>query len=223
MIFSINMESPEKIVLVDKEGVEHTVDGSILDLSEYLKSMKENGGIQNNRVVLDMIQGSTLTKIIEFCIILISRVHFIGTYHLDKPIAEIERPLKSSNMRDVVSEWDANFINMETEALMDLIVSANFLIIQSLLEVAYEFIQLLISSCAKVASMIKGKSPEEIRSTFNIVNDFTPEEEAKVDSSFSLLSNRFVKKISGLLKNNVVFIVLFIPCCVILVFFITPF
>ena len=84
-------------------------------------------------------------------------------------------------MRDVVSEWDANFINMETEALMDLIVSANFLIIQPLLEVAYEFIQLLISSCAKVASMIKGKSPEEIRSTFNIVNDFTPEEEAKVD------------------------------------------
>ena len=181
MIFSINMESPEKIILVDKEGVEHSVDGSILDLSEYLKSMKENGGIQNNRVVLDMIQGSTLTKIIEFCIILISRVHFIGTYHLDKPIAEIERPLKSSNMRDVVSEWDAHFINMETEALMDLIVSANFLIIQPLLEVAYEFIQLLISSCAKVASMIKGKSPEEIRSTFNIVNDFTPEEEAKVD------------------------------------------
>lgn len=69
MFFSINMESPEKIILVDKEGVEHSVDGSILDLSEYLKSMKENGGIQNNRVVLDMIQGSTLTKIIEFCII----------------------------------------------------------------------------------------------------------------------------------------------------------
>lgn len=28
--------------------------------------------------------------------------------------------------------------------------------------------------------MIKGKSPEEIRATFNIVNDFTPEEESKV-------------------------------------------
>jgi S-phase kinase-associated protein 1 len=25
--------------------------------------------------------------------------------------------------------------------------------------------------------MIKGKSPEEIRKTFNITNDFTPEEE----------------------------------------------
>ena len=37
-----------------------------------------------------------------------------------------------------------------------------------------------VFSCAKVASMIKGKSPEEIRSTFGIANDFTPEEEAKV-------------------------------------------
>ena len=31
--------------------------------------------------------------------------------------------------------------------------------------------------------MIKGKSPEEIRSTFGITNDFTPEEEAKVGKS----------------------------------------
>lgn len=40
-------------------------------------------------------------------------------------------------------------------------------------------------SCAKVASMIKGKSPEEIRSTFGITNDFTPEEEAKVGKRMS--------------------------------------
>jgi S-phase kinase-associated protein 1 len=28
--------------------------------------------------------------------------------------------------------------------------------------------------------MIKGKSPEEIRKTFNIPNDFTPEEEDQI-------------------------------------------
>ena len=31
--------------------------------------------------------------------------------------------------------------------------------------------------CKTVANMIKGKTPEEIRQTFNIVNDFTAEEE----------------------------------------------
>ena len=34
--------------------------------------------------------------------------------------------------------------------------------------------------CKTVANMIKGKSPEEIRKLFNIVNDFTPEEEAQI-------------------------------------------
>ena len=33
--------------------------------------------------------------------------------------------------------------------------------------------------CKTVANMIKGKSPEEIRKLFNIVNDFTPEEEVR--------------------------------------------
>ena len=35
-------------------------------------------------------------------------------------------------------------------------------------------------TCMTVANMIKGKTPEEIRKTFNIKNDFTPEEEEEV-------------------------------------------
>ena len=43
--------------------------------------------------------------------------------------------------------------------------------------------------------MIKGKSPEEIRKLFNIVNDFTPEEEVRTFSGFfctPLLTHHFV-------------------------------
>jgi S-phase kinase-associated protein 1 len=53
-----------------------------------------------------------------------------------------------------------------------LLLSANYLDIKSLIELC----------CAKVATMIKGifffylgKTPEEIRQTFGIINDFTPE------------------------------------------------
>lgn len=42
-------------------------------------------------------------------------------------------------------------------------------------------------TCKTVANMIKGKTPEEIRKTFNIKNDFTEEEEAQVFSLFFLL------------------------------------
>jgi len=45
--------------------------------------------------------------------------------------------------------------------------AANYLDIKSLLDL----------TCKRVADMIKGKKPEEIRKEFNIVNDFTPEEE----------------------------------------------
>ena len=39
---------------------------------------------------------------------------------------------------------------------------------------------LLDVTCKTVANMIKGKTPEEIRKTFNIKNDFTPSEEEQV-------------------------------------------
>lgn len=58
--------------------------------------------------------------------------------------------------------------------LMFLWQAANYLDIKGLLDV----------TCKTVANMIKGKSPEEIRKTFNIKNDFTEEEEAQV--SFNL-------------------------------------
>lgn len=46
-------------------------------------------------------------------------------------------------MRDIVSEWDATFVDIPVEELMDLVVAANFLIIQPLLEVTYHFTLLI--------------------------------------------------------------------------------
>lgn len=54
--------------------------------------------------------------------------------------------------------------------------AANYLDIKGLLDV----------TCKTVANMIKGKTPEEIRKTFNIKNDFTEEEEAQVSVSSAL-------------------------------------
>lgn len=49
-------------------------------------------------------------------------------------------------------------------------MAANYLNIKGLLDI----------TCKTVANMIKGKNPEEIRKTFNIENDFTPEEEEQI-------------------------------------------
>ena len=59
---------------------------------------------------------------------------------------------------------------MDQGTLFELILAANYLDIKGLLDV----------TCKTVAEMIKGKTPEEIRRTFNIKNDFTPNEEEQV-------------------------------------------
>merc|ERR1719440_2216534 len=92
------------------------------------------------------------------------------TYHLDNPAKEIEKPLKSAIMAEVVDSWDANFVEVKQELLFELILAANYMDIKPLLDL----------TCAKVASMIKGRTPDEIRKIFNISSDFTPEEEIKV-------------------------------------------
>jgi len=61
-------------------------------------------------------------------------------------------------------------IDLEALNLETVLQAANYLDIKGLLDV----------TCKTVANMIKGKTPEEIRKTFNIKNDFTEEEEAQV-------------------------------------------
>mmetsp|Transcript_41717 Transcript_41717/g.97692 ORF Transcript_41717/g.97692 Transcript_41717/m.97692 type:complete len:84 (-) Transcript_41717:334-585(-) len=73
-------------------------------------------------------------------------------------------------MSDLVEKWYAQFIDVEQVLLFELVLAANYMDIKPLLDL----------SCAAVASMIKGKSAEEIRKIFNISNDFSPEEEAQV-------------------------------------------
>jgi S-phase kinase-associated protein 1 len=81
------------------------------------------------------------------------------------------QPLTSTNMGDLVQAWFAQFITaVDIETLFQLISAANYLDLKPLLDL----------SCAAVAAQIKGKTTEEIRSHFSLVNDFTAAEEAQV-------------------------------------------
>lgn len=122
-----------------------------------LEDNEDEGG--NVEFPLPNVKSQVLKKVIEFC-----------EHHLQEPMTEIEKPLKSQNMADVVQKWYADFVDVEQVLLFELILAANYMDIKPLLDL----------TCATVASMIKGKSPEDIRATFNIKNDFSPEEEAQV-------------------------------------------
>ncbi|XP_078267410.1 S-phase kinase-associated protein 1-like [Rhinoraja longicauda] len=69
----------------------------------------------------------------------------------------------------MIPVWDQEYLKVDQATLFELILAANYLNIKGLLDV----------TCKTVANMIKGKTPEEIRKTFNIKNDFTEEEEVQ--------------------------------------------
>ena len=80
---------------------------------------------------------------------------------------EIEKPLKSTDMCSIVDPWYAWYIDVDELMLFELCSAAERLDIKPLIELA----------CAKITSLVKNKSVQEIRKFFNIENDFTPEEE----------------------------------------------
>ena len=146
------------VKLISQEGSEMEVDADVAQYCVLIKSMIEDAGPDED-IPLPNVKKAILEKVIEFC------------QHIrEQPMEEIEKPLKSDNLRDIVPAWYADFVDVEQETLFEVVLAANYLDLKPLLEL----------SCAKVASMIKGKSVQEVRTLFNIENDFTPEEEAQI-------------------------------------------
>ena len=76
----------------------------------------------------------------------------------------------SSNLAECVPEWYAAFADVDQDVLFELVLAANYLDFKPLLDLA----------CAKVASVCKGKSIEDVRKSFGIASDVSPEEEAQI-------------------------------------------
>ena len=111
-------------------------------------------------------------------------------HHAENPMKEIVKPITTSVVKDIVGEWDANFIHLEDDSdlLIDFILAANYLNCQSLLDL----------SILKMATLVKDKEPDEVKDIFKIDKDITPEEEKLVRDA-----NLWVFEI-GLKKDEVV-------------------
>ncbi|WCJ35064.1 SKP1-like protein 1 [Euphorbia peplus] len=145
----------KKITLKSSDGETFEVEEAVAVESQTIKHMIEDD-CADNGIPLPNVTSKILSKVIEYC-----------KKHVDTPKSE-DRPASSGE--DELKTWDAEFVKVDQATLFDLILAANYLNIKSLLDL----------TCQTVADMIKGKTPEEIRKTFNIKNDFTAEEEEEV-------------------------------------------
>ncbi|XWS55103.1 hypothetical protein CRYUN_Cryun10bG0146500 [Craigia yunnanensis] len=144
--------TPKKIMLKSSDGeIFEVVEAVAMEL-QTIKNMIEDG-CADNAIPLTNVTSNILAKVVEYC-----------KKHVEAAADKEKIP------EDELKAWDADFVNVDQNTLFDLILAANYLNIKNLLDL----------TCQTVADMIKGKTPEEIRKTFNIKNDFTPEEEEEV-------------------------------------------
>ncbi|KAK8622258.1 hypothetical protein V6N13_117181 [Hibiscus sabdariffa] len=129
----------------------------ILQSSDGETFVVEERVIHRSEMIKNMIEDDCVNEVIP--------VPNVTGKILSKILEYCKKHVESDAV-DKLEEWDADFVDVDQVTLYDLIMAANFLNIKDLLDL----------TCQKVADMIKGKSPEEIRTTFNIKNDFTPEE-----------------------------------------------
>jgi S-phase kinase-associated protein 1 len=152
----------------DQRPVEYKLSRAAAQMSGLFKDMLEDQQPDQQTVIpVPNVNGRTLKYVIEYM-----------EYHRNSHPDPIDKPLKGK-IDDVICEWDKKFLfgdlvrdhdERQHDLLIDVVMAANFLNVKDLLDL----------TCACIASMIKGKTPEQIRALFNIENDFTPEEEAKI-------------------------------------------
>eukprot|EP00262_Sarcandra_glabra_P011090 TRINITY_DN26795_c0_g1_i1.p1 TRINITY_DN26795_c0_g1~~TRINITY_DN26795_c0_g1_i1.p1 ORF type:complete len:155 (-),score=26.47 TRINITY_DN26795_c0_g1_i1:354-818(-) len=143
----------KKVTLKSSDGEVFEVDEAVALESQTIKHMIEDD-CADNGIPLPNVTSKILSKVIEYC----------------KKHVEMAKESEDRVAEEELKTWDADFVKVDQATLFDLILAANYLNIKSLLDL----------TCQTVADMIKGKTPEEIRKTFNIKNDFTPEEEEEV-------------------------------------------
>ncbi|XP_074312933.1 SKP1-like protein 1B [Silene latifolia] len=154
----------KKIMLKSSDGEDFVVDEVVALESQTIKHMIEDDCV-DNAIPLPNVTAKILSKVIEYC-----------KKHVDAAAAAKTADTTTTTTAgvaggdDELKKWDKEFVNVDQSTLFDLILAANYLNIKDLLDL----------TCQTVADMIKGKTPEEIRKTFNIKNDFTPEEEAEI-------------------------------------------
>ncbi|CAB03110.1 Skp1-related protein [Caenorhabditis elegans] len=147
--------SDNEIFLVPRNVIRlsNTINTLLMDLG-----LDDEEGTNAEPIPVQNVTASILKKVISWC-----------NHHHSDPISTEDSDNREKRTDDIGS-WDVEFLKVDQGTLFELILAANYLDIKGLLDV----------TCKTVANMIKGKSPEEIRRTFNIKNDFTPEEEEQI-------------------------------------------
>jgi len=131
----------ETLTLVSSDDKRFEVSMEAALMSKLVRSILE-GDSGSVSIQIKKLKGDTLGLIVKYM-----------KYHNGKKPEEIAKPLCFEMKDNVADKWDAEYIDaMKKETIYQVIVGANYMDVPSLLHLG----------CAKIATLIKGQSLEDI-------------------------------------------------------------
>ena len=149
------------IKLKSSDGEVFDTETEVVKCSGTIRTMLEDCGFDDNNqddavIPLANVESAILRRVLQW-----------AQYHKNDPIPTDDED--KSKRTDNISDWDTDFLKIDQATLYQIILAANYLDIKGLMD----------SACKTVANMMKGKTSEEIRKTFNILNDMAEAEEGE--------------------------------------------
>ncbi|XP_027332052.1 cullin-1-like isoform X2 [Abrus precatorius] len=146
--------SSKKINLISSNGDVFEVDYALALMSKTIKDVIETHPTDDTdsiSIPVSRVSSKMLAMVIEYC----KKHTEVSNSNYDEHISNID-----------INDWDAEFLDVNHQAIFDLILASNYFNIKSLLDLTTN----------KIGDIMKCKTAEEIRNIFNIKHDFTPEE-----------------------------------------------
>merc|ERR1719221_1936028 len=127
--------------LTSSQGEIFEVLPEVACMSTLIKNMVDDSGT-DEEIPLPNVNTAILSKVVDYCkyhkdcppeeiplpnvnTAILSKVIDYCKYHKENPPEEIQKPLKSTNLIECgVSEWDAEYVNIEQEVLFEIILAA---------------------------------------------------------------------------------------------------
>ena len=152
--------------LISQEGECFEIEEDTLKMSKFFKDLINDYPDPDQEIIVNQIKSRHLEKIIDY----------LKHYETEKP-KEIRKPLPSGDLKEVLNDWDYNFINpLSIEECIDILNGAFFLDINELVELC----------SAKIGAEMLTGTVDEVRDKFEWKN-MTDEErkEYGIDTEIS--------------------------------------
>lgn len=141
------------ITLESSDGVIFPAEFRVVKVSETVKTMLAASALGNG--------GNAIVPLPNVDAFILNKILIWADHHKNDDAQATEAVEVIPGSPPVISPWDASFMDVDLPTLFEIVHAAKYLEIKDLVALC----------CKTLANMIRGKTPEQICSIFNITND----------------------------------------------------